>query len=107
MSAPTLSAALNLSPLLDLLRTLLVQYGEVTLRHVPAGHEHGSTGYVAPHERVVGVPTGLDDRDLLAGLVRALYGLAVGDLDPRLGESACWFAADAAARTLAAMGVAR
>ena len=97
MTAPT--------PLVALLRSLLHQYGELTLR--PAGGEHATTGYVMPHERTIGMPVDLDDRELLKRLVAGLHTLAVADVDPRLADSAAWFAEAAIAHTLAAMGVTR
>lgn len=85
------------APLLDLLRALLRQYGEVTFRAAPSG-------YVASHERAIGIPDDLDDRALLSGLVIALHDLAVADMEPQLVESAGRFALDAARDTLAALG---
>lgn len=105
MSASTVPAQrATYTPLIALIRSLLDQYGEITLRAVPAGHEHAATGYVLPHEWLVGIPDGLDDHQVLERLVGALYSLAVADMDPRLEESAARFVDDATRRTLAAMG---
>jgi hypothetical protein len=94
------------APLLDLLRTAIDHSGEVTFRTLPADHEHAETGCVVPAERVICLAADRSPDDP-AWLVQGLYRLVAEDSDPRLAESVEWFVADATARTLAAMGVAR
>ena len=92
------------SPFLDLLRTTLAEHAEVTLRAVRADSEHAEAGYVDACDRVIGLPDNPDDVAYLTRLVLGLYTLDAGGEDPRLHESARWFAEDATRRTLAAMG---
>jgi hypothetical protein len=108
MSMPSLSTTAQppIAPLIDLLRTVAAQYGEVVIRVLPPGHLHASTGYASPAEHTVYLPAGREADDA-ALLVYALYELAVADTDPRVEESASTFVAHAAGRTLAAMGVPR
>jgi hypothetical protein len=104
-AAPTKPAP-PIAPLIDLLRTVAAQYGEVVIRVLPAGHLHASTGYASPAEHTVYLPAGREADDA-ALLVYALYELSVADTDPRVEGSASTFVTHAASRTLAAMGVPR
>lgn len=100
----TTSTCTAVSPLLDLLRSVVAQYGELTLRAIPADHEHSETGYLKPYKREIGLPNDADDGRFLTTLVLSLYDLSLADLDPRLTASADRFAEDATRRLLAAMG---
>ena len=91
------------TPLLDLIRSVARQYGELTFRALPADHEHSETGYVAPHRHEIGLPNDPDGGRFLTTLVLSLYDLSLADADPRLQQSAGLFAEDATRRTLAAM----
>ena len=105
MTAPTRPATRTaVSPLLDLLRSVVAQYGEVTFRALPADHEHSETGHLLPHRHEIGLPNDPDDGRFLTTLVLGLYDLSLADLDPRLQQTADRFAEDATRATLAAMG---
>lgn len=93
-------------PLLALLRTTLAERGELTLRLLPADHEHAATGYAAPHRNEIGLHDDPNDVEFLINLVLALNQLGVANIDPRLDDAAWEFVKDSSSRTLTALGVA-
>jgi len=95
-------------PLLNLLRTTLAERGELTLRLLPADHEHAAPGYIdpnGPNGPVIGFYDNPDNVAFLTDLVLSLNQLSVADVDPRLEVAALEFALDSSRRTLAKLGV--
>lgn len=88
------------APLLDLLRTVLHQRGEITLR---LDDRHPETGWICPADNLIGLADVQDDREYLITLVHVLHQLMHGGAP--MTEATSWFVHDAAARTLAKMGV--
>ena len=93
------------APLVHLIRTTLVEFGEVTFRVLPADQvDEWHNPRVLPHERVIELPVDDDDVRGLTTLVYGLYHLLMGAEDPRLADGVAWFAEVATNRTVAEMG---